>query len=94
VYVIGTEVPVPGGAAEELETLVVTTPSAVTMTLETHKNAFREHGLEAAWSRVAALVVQPGVEFDHHKVIDYEPVKAQQLSKRIEAEPGLVYEAH
>ena len=94
VYVIGTEVPVPGGAAEELETLTVTTPSAVTVTLETHKNAFRENGLEAAWNRVAALVVQPGVEFDHHKVIDYEPVKAQQLSKRIEAEPRLVYEAH
>lgn len=94
VYVIGTEVPVPGGAAEELETLAVTTPAAVTVTLETHKNAFRERGLDAAWSRVAALVVQPGVEFDHHKVIDYEPVKAQQLSKRIEAEPGLVYEAH
>ncbi len=94
VYVIGTEVPVPGGAAEDLETLAVTTPSAVTVTLETHKNAFREHGLEAAWNRVAALVVQPGVEFDHHKVIDYEPVKAQQLSKRIEAEPRLVYEAH
>jgi D-tagatose-1,6-bisphosphate aldolase subunit GatZ/KbaZ len=94
VYVIGTEVPVPGGAAEDLETLAVTTPSAVTVTLETHKNAFREHGLEAAWNRVAALVVQPGVEFDHHKVIDYEPAKAQQLSKRIEAEPRLVYEAH
>jgi D-tagatose-1,6-bisphosphate aldolase subunit GatZ/KbaZ len=94
VYVIGTEVPVPGGAAEDLETLAVTTPSAVTVTLETHRNAFREHGLEAAWNRVAALVVQPGVEFDHHKVIDYEPVKAQQLSKRIEAEPRLVYEAH
>ena len=83
-----------GGAAEDLETLAVTTPSAVTVTLETHKNAFREHGLEAAWNRVAALVVQPGVEFDHHKVIDYEPLKAQQLSKRIEAEPRLVYEAH
>lgn len=94
VYVIGTEVPVPGGAAEDLETLAVTTPSAVTVTLETHKNAFREHGLEAAWNRVAALVVQPGVEFDHHKVIDYEPAKARQLSKRIEAEPRLVYEAH
>jgi D-tagatose-1,6-bisphosphate aldolase subunit GatZ/KbaZ len=43
---------------------------------------------------VAALVVQPGVEFDHHKVIDYEPAKARELSLRIEREPGLVYEAH
>jgi D-tagatose-1,6-bisphosphate aldolase subunit GatZ/KbaZ len=94
VYVIGTEVPVPGGAAEELETLAVTTPAAVTVTLETHKAAWRERGLEAVWDRVAAMVVQPGVEFDHHKVIDYVPAKAQQLSKRIESEPRLVYEAH
>ena len=41
-----------------------------------------------------ALVVQPGVEFDNHKVIDYDPTKAAQLSRRIENEAALVYEAH
>jgi D-tagatose-1,6-bisphosphate aldolase subunit GatZ/KbaZ len=40
------------------------------------------------------MVVQPGVEFDHYKVINYEPTKARELSSRIEREPGLVYEAH
>jgi D-tagatose-1,6-bisphosphate aldolase subunit GatZ/KbaZ len=94
IYVIGTEVPTPGGAAEELHTLAVTTPAAVSATLAAHRSAFLEHGLEDAWPRVAALVVQPGVEFDHHKVIDYEPAKAAALSRRIESEPGLVYEAH
>jgi D-tagatose-1,6-bisphosphate aldolase subunit GatZ/KbaZ len=93
-YVIGTEVPTPGGAAEALETLAVTTPSAVTATLEAHRSAFLSQGVEAAWQRVAALVVQPGVEFDHYKVIDYDPAKARQLSARIEDEAGLVYEAH
>jgi D-tagatose-1,6-bisphosphate aldolase subunit GatZ/KbaZ len=93
-YVIGTEVPTPGGAAEELETLAVTTPAAVTVTLEAHRTAFRREDVDAAWERVAALVVQPGVEFDHHKVIDYQPEKARELSLRIEREPGLVYEAH
>ncbi len=94
VYVIGTEVPVPGGAAEDLETLAVTKPSAVTLTLESHRRAFLDSGLDSAWERVVALVVQPGVEFDHHKVIDYQPQKAQALSRRIESEPRLVYEAH
>jgi len=94
VYVIGTEVPTPGGAAEDLDTLAVTTPSAVTTTLEAHRIAFLEHGVNDAWSRVLALVVQPGVEFDHHKVIDYKPAKAGELSRRIEHESGLVYEAH
>ena len=93
-YVIGTEVPTPGGAAEELDTLAVTTPAAVTVTLEAHRTAFRREDVDAAWERVAALVVQPGVEFDHHKVIDYQPEKARELSLRIEREAGLVYEAH
>jgi D-tagatose-1,6-bisphosphate aldolase subunit GatZ/KbaZ len=87
-------VPTPGGAAEELDALAVTTPSAVTVTLEAHRSAFLEGGLNDAWGRVSALVVQPGVEFDHHKVIDYDPAKARELSKRIERESGLVYEAH
>jgi D-tagatose-1,6-bisphosphate aldolase subunit GatZ/KbaZ len=94
VYVIGTEVPTPGGAAEELQALAVTTPAAVNVTLEAHRGAFMERGLEDAWSRVCALVVQPGVEFDHDKVIDYQPARARALSQRIESEPGLVYEAH
>jgi D-tagatose-1,6-bisphosphate aldolase subunit GatZ/KbaZ len=46
------------------------------------------------WPRVVALVVQPGVEFDHHKVIDYEPARARELAQCIEREQGLVYEAH
>ncbi len=94
VYVVGTEVPTPGGAAEALDTLAVTTPAAVTATLEAHARAFLDNGLEEAWARVAALVVQPGVEFDHDKVIDYHPAKAAELSARIEREPRLVYEAH
>jgi len=94
IYVIGTEVPTPGGAAEALEVLAVTTPSDVTATLEAHRSAFLEGGLHDAWPRVAALVVQPGVEFDHHKVIDYDPAKTGELSQRIEREIRLVYEAH
>jgi D-tagatose-1,6-bisphosphate aldolase subunit GatZ/KbaZ len=94
VYVIGTEVPVPGGAHEDLSELAVTTPEAAASTLALHRDAFERAGLEAAWSRVVALVVQPGVEFDHHKVINYQPAKARSLSAFIEGEPQLVFEAH
>ncbi|MBV9344801.1 MAG: D-tagatose-bisphosphate aldolase, class II, non-catalytic subunit [Gammaproteobacteria bacterium] len=93
VYVIGTEVPTPGGATEELAELAVTTPEAVTQTLDAHRRAFLALKLGAAWERVAALVVQPGVEFDHHQVIDYRPERARALAARIGQEP-LVYEAH
>jgi D-tagatose-1,6-bisphosphate aldolase subunit GatZ/KbaZ len=59
-----------------------------------HRAAFAEAGLHAAWPRVIGLVVQPGVEFDHHKVIDYRPDKARELSRFIEGESTMVYEAH
>jgi len=94
VYVIGTEVPVPGGATEELHELAVTTPQAAGATIAAHRDAFKRLSLEAAWSRVIALVVQPGVEFDHHKVIDYVPQRAQVLSDFIAADPQFVFEAH
>jgi D-tagatose-1,6-bisphosphate aldolase subunit GatZ/KbaZ len=94
VYVIGTEVPVPGGAHEDLDELATTRPEAAARTIAVHREAFERAGLEAAWSRVIGLVVQPGVEFDHHKVIDYVPAKARTLSAFIEDEPALVYEAH
>jgi D-tagatose-1,6-bisphosphate aldolase subunit GatZ/KbaZ len=94
VYVIGTEVPVPGGAHEELFELAVTAPQAVRATVETHRSVFAQAGLEAAWTRVIAAVVQPGVEFDHHKVVAYEPARARALSAAIENIPRLVYEAH
>jgi len=94
VYVIGTEVPVPGGAHEDLGELAVTTPAAAAATVLAHEEAFRLRGLESAWARVIALVVQPGVEFDHHKVVDYVPAKARALSSCIERVPGLVFEAH
>jgi D-tagatose-1,6-bisphosphate aldolase subunit GatZ/KbaZ len=94
VYVIGTEVPAPGGAHESLDTLAVTEPRAVQVTLDAHRAAFAELGLSAAWERVIAVVAQPGVEFDHHKVIDYQAAKARSLSQCLEAHPALVFEAH
>jgi D-tagatose-1,6-bisphosphate aldolase subunit GatZ/KbaZ len=94
VYIIGTEVPVPGGAHETLEGLAVTTAAAAHATIEVHRRAFERHGVQDAWSRVIGLVVQPGVEFDHHQVIDYVPSKAVALSRSIESVNGMVFEAH
>jgi len=93
-YVIGTEVPVPGGASEELETVEVTSSHAALDTVAVHRDAWRKRGLDGAWERVIGLVVQPGVEFDHTKVVDYKPELATQLSTVLEQTPGLVFEAH
>ncbi|MEP7186371.1 MAG: D-tagatose-bisphosphate aldolase, class II, non-catalytic subunit [Rhodanobacter sp.] len=94
VYVIGTEVPVPGGATEAIDGLAVTAPTAALATIEAHRQAFAAAGLEPAWARVIASVVQPGVEFDHHSVADYQPEQAHALSEAIIDVPGMVFEAH
>ncbi len=94
VYVIGTEVPVPGGAqADEME-LSVTTVQDAQESIQTFFDQFQQHGLQAAWQRVIALVVQPGVEFDHASIIEYDRAKAASLSAFIQSQPNLVFEAH
>jgi len=94
VYIIGTEVPVPGGAQEDLDELATTRIEDLQETIETHRRKFLERGLGQAWERVIGVVVQPGVEFDHDSVIGYEPGKAQELSTAILGFENIVYEAH
>ena len=94
VYVIGTEVPVPGGAHETLSRLTPTPADRARKTLAAHRTAFAEVGLAQVWPRVMALVVQPGVEFDHLHVIDYERDATAELRHVLDGEDTLVFEAH
>jgi D-tagatose-1,6-bisphosphate aldolase subunit GatZ/KbaZ len=94
VYVIGTEVPVPGGALEALDHLQITSPEAALETIEIHRRAFAGRGLEAAFDRAIGVVVQPGVEFGNEDVIVYEPEKARALSRALSSMPRFVFEAH
>ncbi len=94
VYIIGTEVPVPGGAQEDLDVVTPTTPEAARTTYEVHQRIFAEHGLSDVWNRIVGLVVQPAVEFDHHSVVDYIPENAKQLSDLANEFPNATFEAH
>jgi D-tagatose-1,6-bisphosphate aldolase subunit GatZ/KbaZ len=93
-YVIGTEVPVPGGANHSLEGVPPTSPQAARETLRAHREAFAAAGVAHVWPRVAALVVQPGVEFDHQQVFGYRPGAARELSLVLQDEESMVFEAH
>ena len=93
-YVIGTEVPVPGGSVAEIEHLEVTRPDAVAATLEAHRKAFAAVGAAAAFDAVIAVVAQPGVEFDDRNVVVYQPELATELSGALAGMPGIVFEAH
>ena len=93
-YVIGTEVPVPGGAHETLDHLTPTPADRARRTIAAHRAAFAELALQHVWPRVMALVVQPGVEFDHLHVIDYERSATVELRRVLDGEDHLVFEAH
>jgi D-tagatose-1,6-bisphosphate aldolase subunit GatZ/KbaZ len=94
VYVIGTEVPIPGGEASLAQAGTVTAPQAAARTLEVHRLAFADLGLRDAWRRVLAMVVQPGVDFDHSHIQHYDAAQAAALSDFVANQPGLVFEAH
>lgn len=94
VYIIGNEVPVPGGTSAEQGELRPTSPADLLESLEAMEAAFRSHGLTDAWKRVVGVVVQPGVEFGDDFVHDYDPDKATGLVSTLEDLPALVYEAH
>lgn len=94
VYVIGSEVPVPGGAQENEDSVAVTDPADCRATVNAFRAAFRDQGLDAAWERVAGLVVQPGVEFADDSVVAYDRAAARELTRCLSQWPGLVFEGH
>lgn len=85
--------PTPGGevGAEEIQ---VTGVADVIEIIELTKESFQLNGLQSAWERVAAVVVQPGMDFFNDHIQPYSPNKAKPLSDLINSQPGLVYEAH
>jgi D-tagatose-1,6-bisphosphate aldolase subunit GatZ/KbaZ len=93
-YVIGTEVPVPGGEVAEGQCPAPTRLKDMQSTLEAFRKAFLARGLDRAWENVIGIVVQPGVEFGDASVFDYDPRKAAHLVAGLPESPELVYEAH
>jgi D-tagatose-1,6-bisphosphate aldolase subunit GatZ/KbaZ len=93
-YVIGTEVPAPGGETQAGHPPAVTAPEKVSETLDTFHVAFDELGLDSAWQRVIGMVVQPGVEFGESVIFNYDQQKSKTLSSALPKHPPLAYEAH
>lgn len=92
-YVIGTEVPIPGGTLQGEENVSVTTVESARQTIEVTREAFVRNGLEGAWERVIALVVQPGIEYGDDFVLAYRSDLAKELSRFI-GDQSMIYEAH
>lgn len=94
VYVIGSEVPIPGGEYDEKNSLEVTTPQDFENTIKTYDEKFKEYGFEDAWDNIIAVVVQPGVEFSNEDIHDYTRNDSKELCEKLKEYPNLVFEGH
>jgi D-tagatose-1,6-bisphosphate aldolase subunit GatZ/KbaZ len=96
-YVVGSEVPVPGGTqASEGGALAVTSPRDFERTWAAFREAFEAEGLGGAFSRVVGVVVQPGVEFGDDTVHLYDRPAAAALmgALRRPEYASIVFEGH
>jgi D-tagatose-1,6-bisphosphate aldolase subunit GatZ/KbaZ len=95
VYVIGSEVPIPGGTQEEEEEgLQVTKVADFKQTVAVFKSQYDALNLSEAWQRVIAVVVQPGVEFGDATIDEYDREKANDLINAMNGYPSLILEGH
>lgn len=94
VYVIGTEVPVPGGETDAAVEIRPTAPDALVDTLDHHRHAFAKLGLSAAFARVIGVVAQPGVDFSNDAVMRFDPAAAIPLGEAVAEIGQVVCEAH
>ena len=94
VFIIGSEVPIPGGATEAEDTLAVTKPEAFLDTVNTYTRVWTEEGVGEGTKDVIAVVVQPGVEFGDEQVFDYNSEAAQELCAMLKEYPDFCFEGH
>ncbi len=95
VFVIGTEVPPPGGArVDETGEIAATTPASARATLAAHAAAFEAAGIGAALAQIGGLVVQPGVEFSPMHVHALPMTRDPALAAVLADWPDVCLEAH
>lgn len=94
VFVIGSEVPTPGGTQEDVNELMITHPEAFEDSIMAYKRKFRERNLMDLWDYIIAVVVQPGVEFGSAEISHYDRVKSFRLCKKLNEYPNIVFEGH
>ena len=96
-YVIGAEVPIPGGGHSK-QHVRVSAASDIRHSIDAHYEALKKLGLEDVWKRVVATVVEPGVEFGDDWVVHFNELAP--AVKRLSSPPtgegfvGLRCEVH
>lgn len=88
-FIVGTEVPPPGGARDD-EVLRPTDPAAARQTMRVHLDAFSDQAAD----RIVGLVVQPGVEFGAWEVDHLPKAPNTALREVLDDFDDLAFEAH
>ena len=94
VYIVGSEVPIPGGAQDPNAGMQVTRVEDFKATYKAFEEAFKKQGLDKTWEDVIAVVVQPGVEEKDAGCTEYDREKATELMASIKEFPNIVFEGH
>ena len=94
VYIIGSEVPIPGGSQEEDDKLQVTRANDFENTIKVYEQKFNEHNLHDRLQDIIAVIVQPGVEFGDKDIHFYDHDAAKELTDSLKNHPDLVFEGH
>ncbi|MEG2119238.1 MAG: class II D-tagatose-bisphosphate aldolase, non-catalytic subunit [Pseudoflavonifractor sp.] len=94
VFIVGSEVPIPGGTQEAESSIAVTTASALRKTVDAYRAAFAAAGCPDGFENVIGVVVQPGVEFGDADFFRYNRENARELIAAVKQLPGIVLEGH
>ena len=91
-YIIGSEVPIPGGA-QEITEMQVTSVEDFYKTAETFQELMKEYELNI-FDQVVAIVVQPGVEERDAESVRYNRENAAELTASLSKYDPMVFEGH
>ena len=94
VYVIGSDVPLPGGTPSGAIPPEITRVEDLQDTIALCESAFRKLGISRAWERVIAVVVQPAVEHGARVIHPYIREKVRALTAALRGMRNVVFEAH
>lgn len=95
VYIVGSEVPIPGGSQDATDSGVqVTKVEDFKTTYAAFEKAFLDKHLDEAWKNVIAVVVQPGVEEKDSGCTEYNRAKAKDLMSSIKDFDTIIFEGH
>ena len=93
-YIVGSEVPIPGGEQETEDQVAITKPEDIHDTIRIYNEEFERVGMGDLFPTIVGIVVQPGVEFGDENLVRYNRTETVALSQAISEYPGIVLEGH